>query len=430
MSVDAPRRGEPMDTQDSAEPRDRPNAPTGDRLECPDCGSTRVWRSGLRRLADGSKAQVYQCGECYHKFTDPDSKRRTPIGDGGQALNSSDNYLKSGDEDPSRAGVGSEMGAVALMEEPLQTVKQPAGGTVETNTGRVDVQGKVVEFLWWMRKQGYGEQTIYSRSKKLHRLLRLGADLYDPESVKEVVARQSWRESQKEAVVCAYDLFVKWLGLKWDKPTYKRVRKLPFIPLEREIDDLIAGCSKHISIFLQIAKETGARAGEIFRLNWGDVDFERCTLTITPEKGSEPRMFKMSGKLLGMLGKLPSIKMGERIFTHYKNLNSLMRSFERQRKRIANNLANPRLLKISFHTLRHWKATMEYHKTKDILHVMRLLGHKNINNTLIYTQLVKFESDEFICKVAKTPEEIAKLIEAGFEYVCEHEGLKFFRKRM
>jgi hypothetical protein len=31
--------------------------------------------------------------------------------------------------------------------------------------------------------------------------------------------------------------------------------------------------------------------------------------------------------------------------------------------------------------------------------------------------------------LARTSEEIAKLIEAGFEYVCEHDGLKFFRKR-
>ena len=60
------------------------------------------------------------------------------------------------------------------------------------------------------------------------------------------------------------------------------------------------------------------------------------------------------------------------------------------------------MLKITFHTLRHWKATMEYAKTKDILHVMNMLGHKNIKNALIYTQLVKFESDEYIYKVAKT----------------------------
>jgi hypothetical protein len=81
-------------------------------------------------------------------------------------------------------------------------------------------------------------------------------------------------------------------------------------------------------------------------------------------------------------------------------------------------------------TLRHWKATMEYHRTKDILYVMQLLGHKNIKNTLLYTQLVKFkENDEFICKVARTPNEIKELIEAGFEYICDSDGLKFFRKR-
>jgi len=38
-------------------------------------------------------------------------------------------------------------------------------------------------------------------------------------------------------------------------------------------------------------------------------------------------------------------------------------------------------MQIHFHTFRHWKATMEYYKTKAILHVMKVLGHKNINNT-------------------------------------------------
>ena len=72
---------------------------------------------------------------------------------------------------------------------------------------------------------------------------------------------------------------------------------------------------------------------------------------------------------------------------------------------------------------------MEYHKTKDILYVMKLLGHKNINNTLVYTQLVDFSEKEYVTKVAWTLEEACKLIEAGFEYVCEMEGAKIFRKR-
>ncbi|MEM2098906.1 MAG: site-specific integrase [Candidatus Bathyarchaeia archaeon] len=104
--------------------------------------------------------------------------------------------------------------------------------------------------------------------------------------------------------------------------------------------------------------------------------------------------------------------------------------FYRKRKRAAAKLCNPRLLQISFHTFRHWKATMEYAKTKDILHVMRLLGHRNIHNTLVYTQLVDFKSDEYVCKAVKDSKEASMLVEAGFEYVCTTpDGVMLFKKR-
>ena len=88
--------------------------------------------------------------------------------------------------------------------------------------------------------------------------------------------------------------------------------------------------------------------------------------------------------------------------------------------------------KIIFHTFRHWKATMEYHRTKDILHVMNVLGHKNIKNiknTLVYTHLVNLEGDEYVSKVAWNLEEACKLVDAGFDYVTDVEGAKLFRKR-
>jgi hypothetical protein len=72
---------------------------------------------------------------------------------------------------------------------------------------------------------------------------------------------------------------------------------------------------------------------------------------------------------------------------------------------------------------------MEYHKTKDILYVMRLLGHKNIKNTLVYTQLVTFEDDDYTCKAAANVRDATELIEAGYEYVCDMDSIKLFRKR-
>jgi len=89
-------------------------------------------------------------------------------------------------------------------------------------------------------------------------------------------------------------------------------------------------------------------------------------------------------------------------------------------------------MRITFHTFRHWKATMEYHKTKDILHVMHILGHKNIKNTLVYTHLAEelFQGqDEYTSKVAKTQREACVLADAGFGYVCDFDGNKIFRKR-
>jgi hypothetical protein len=59
---------------------------------------------------------------------------------------------------------------------------------------------------------------------------------------------------------------------------------------------------------------------------------------------------------------------------------------------------------------------------------MRLLGHKNIKNTMPYTQLVDFGEQDYVVKVAWTLEEAVKLIEAGFQHVCGYGHGKILRK--
>jgi len=111
----------------------------------------------------------------------------------------------------------------------------------------------------------------------------------------------------------------------------------------------------------------------------------------------------------------------------------MRKSFQLQRKRITAKLKNSRLLQISLHTFRHWKATIEYHKTRDILYVMQFLGHKSIKNTLKYVQiegaLFQEENEGFICKAASNVDEAKTLIEAGFDYVYELNDVKLFRRR-
>jgi integrase/DNA-directed RNA polymerase subunit RPC12/RpoP len=394
---------------------------------CPECGSERLYKDGLRYLSNGQTVQRYLCRDCGFRFSWPRAERRSP---------QETKDLKS---EHAITYDGCSSRALALLERSVEgamSVKEKTGsgpinaGAAEASqrSQTADIKGKLVEFAWWMKKQGYSDATIEGRVQILKRLVRLGANLFDPESVKDVIARQrNWSEGRRFNAIVAYTTFLQMHGLSWQPPRCRPLRKLPFIPLEAEIDQLIAGCSRKVGAFLQLLKETGMRSGEAWRLKWIDLDLANNTIRVTPEKGSEPRIFKISNKLAAMLNNLP--KNSERIFGS-SSLRTIRRLFQRQRQRLAQKLGNPRLLNITFHTLRHWKATMEYHRTKDILYVMKVLGHKNIKNTLIYTQLVNFPGeDEFICKAARTVEEAKQLIEAGFEYVCEIENVKLFRKR-
>jgi integrase len=108
-------------------------------------------------------------------------------------------------------------------------------------------------------------------------------------------------------------------GGKWDHPHYKEEEKLPWIPQEKEIDDLIAGCSLRISCFLQVMKESAIRPGEAWRLKWIDIDYENKTITLNkPEKHSRSRQFKISLKLTTMLSNIQREKFShpERIFNY------------------------------------------------------------------------------------------------------------------
>jgi integrase len=307
------------------------------------------------------------------------------------------------------------------------TGKTGSGHAGAKKPDKATVKGKLLQFLWELKKHGLKDSTIETYHLYLSTLIKRGANLLDPETVKEVIAKQQWSENTKSLAIATYSRFLEFIGGKWKPPKCRRTRPLPFIPLESELDQLISGANRRMAALLQLLKETGMRSGEALSLQWTDVDFKNSTITLNkPEKYGKPRMFEISPTLLNMLNMLP--KTDELIFGK-RNPRNISRIFAKYRKRIAFKLQNPRLNKITLHTFRHWKATMEYAKTKDILHVMEILGHRDIKTTLIYTQLINFKSDEYHSATAKTIEEATQLIEAGFEYICTYNNLMLFRKR-
>jgi len=61
------------------------------------------------------------------------------------------------------------------------------------------------------------------------------------------------------------------------------------------------------------------------------------------------------------------------------------------------------------------KRPLNTPKPKTSLWSRKMLGHKNIQNTLLYSQLISFESDEFHSATAATVREAQKPVEEGFE---------------
>ena len=385
---------------------------------CPECGSTKTWKDGTRQT-EHRKVQRYFCRECSYRFSEtsltPSNKPKPVQSNYRLPLNTTISLLSNRQICASQAKETKN-----LVKVETRTENRLAGAT-DTET-----KSLLFNFAWWMKKEGYAPSTITTRERLLRTLTKRGADLNDPDSIKEAIAKQEWCNKRKMNAADAYTAYLRMHNQTWNTPRYRIAQKLPFIPTEKEIDALIAGCGKKTSTFLQLLKETGARSGEANSLKWTDLDLEAGTVRITPEKGSKPRIFKLSNKLLSRLISLR--KDSNKIFC--KHLRTQRRLFQKQRANLSRKLQNPRLLQIHFHTFRHWKATMEYHKTKDILHVMQMLGHKNIMNTLKYTQLIDFKGDDYTSKATKDSEEARQLIENGFEYVCTTpEEIMLFRKR-
>lgn len=106
------------------------------------------------------------------------------------------------------------------------------------------------------------------------------------------------------------------------------------------------------------------------------------------------------------------------------------KTFARMRKRAVHKLGNPELSKIDFYTFRYWRATMEYRRLRDFGAVMILLGHKSLKYVLLYAQLSDSYDPRggYFVKEAFNRQEAKQLLEDGFEYVMDKEGVSLFRK--
>ena len=104
-----------------------------------------------------------------------------------------------------------------------------------------------------MRKQGHRESTTYFSVKSLKWIARR-TNLLEPEQAKTIIATATMSESRKRKLVEDLARFYGYKKIQFDKPHYKKQDKLPFIPLESEIDSLISASGKKTAIHATTSK--------------------------------------------------------------------------------------------------------------------------------------------------------------------------------
>ena len=238
--------------------------------------------------------------------------------------------------------------------------------------------------------------------------------------------------TQRQALSAILFLYRKVLGKElvidnWIKP--KRSRHLPVVLTPQEINLVLSKLDGPFLTIAQLMYGAGLRLMEAMRLRVKDIDFSRNELTIRQGKGAKDRrtMLPLAAKdglmhALTHCKQLHAYSLTEGI-THVDMPYALAKKYPNAGKELtwqflfaSHNLSIDPITKrrgrhhiheknmqnemrkaviesgiqkrASCHTLRHSFATHLLERGQDIRTVQELLGHVNVNTTMIYTHVL------------------------------------------
>jgi len=170
-------------------------------------------------------------------------------------------------------------------------------------------------------------------------------------------------------------------------PRAKKDKKLPEVFDKDEVKKILGTIQnvKH-KLLLGLMYSSGLRVSEAVNIKAGDCDFKNKMLKIRNAKGAKDRITIMSAKVAGVLEKYIKNKSADDYVFESARGGKLT---ERSAQKIF-----ARALKISgikkqasCHSLRHSFAAHLLEEGTDIRYIQKLLGHKRLETTQIYTKV-------------------------------------------
>lgn len=168
-------------------------------------------------------------------------------------------------------------------------------------------------------------------------------------------------------------------------PLAKSSFKLPIVLSKEEISRMLDATNniKH-KIALELLYYAGLRLSEVINLTWQDIDFDRNIIHLKETKGQKERIVFFHEKLKELLENRTNENEKFILISERGNKYN-----QRTIQQIVKNQAMKVGIKkrITPHCLRHSFATHLLEAGADIRYIQKLLGHRNLQTTQIYTHV-------------------------------------------
>jgi len=173
---------------------------------------------------------------------------------------------------------------------------------------------------------------------------------------------------------------------EFNLPKYKKESKLPEVLNKKDVLKIIEFTKNPIhKLIIKFLYSSGLRVSELINLKPKDIDIERKIIVIRQGKGAKDRITILSNSLKEPLLKhLLKNTPKNYLFESNRNKKYSKRTIE---EIVAKNSLKAIKRKIKPHTLRHSFATHLLEQGIDIRYIQKLLGHKNLRTTQIYTYI-------------------------------------------
>lgn len=253
------------------------------------------------------------------------------------------------------------------------------------------------EMIRFMKVRGYSPKTIDLYTSAVSGLVR-----YFNKSPLHISSREiedyflTLREMKKaDATMRLYyealKFFYRTKGIT-DRVPYIRFKserdRRPLILNTQEVAKILSGCrSLKYQAILILIYSSGLRISEALNLTQDDIDFQRKVVRVRSGKNGKDRQTILANGAALILKQYLSVYLPDSVLFYSTDRDTILSpdSVRRALKKILREQNITHL--VTVHTLRHCFATHLVENGTSVFHVMNLLGHANIQTTMVYLHM-------------------------------------------